>query len=72
MPTLELLVEIDSEVHPELYAVLAAVGRDSLRPERLRQLAGAERLAVAAPHLGEAVEDLPGLLRLARGVTGAT
>lgn len=40
MPTLELLVEIDSEVHPELYAVLAAVGRDSLRPERLRQLAG--------------------------------
>jgi anion-transporting ArsA/GET3 family ATPase len=26
--------------------------------------------AVAAPHLGEAVEDLPGLLRLARGMAG--
>lgn len=39
MPTLELLVEIDSDVHPELYALLAAVGRASLRPERLRQLA---------------------------------
>lgn len=37
--------------------------------ERLRQLAGG-RLAVAAPHLGEAVEDLPGLLRLARGIAG--
>lgn len=39
MATLELLVEIDSDVHPELYALLAAVGRASLRPERLRQLA---------------------------------
>ncbi|WP_298835114.1 hypothetical protein [uncultured Piscinibacter sp.] len=39
MPTLQLQVEIDSEVHPELYALLTAVGRASLRPERLRQLA---------------------------------
>jgi hypothetical protein len=39
MPTLQLQVEIDSEVHPELYALLAAVGKASLRPERLRQLA---------------------------------
>lgn len=39
MATLELLVEIDSDVHPELYALLASVGRASLRPERLRQLA---------------------------------
>lgn len=35
---------------------------------RLRELAGAGRFAVAAPHLGDAVEDLPGLLRLARGL----
>lgn len=35
--------------------------------ERLRQLAGG-RLAVAAPHLGDAVDDLPGLFRLARGI----
>ena len=40
MATLLLQVEVDSEVHPELYAVLAAVGRATLRPERLRQLAG--------------------------------
>lgn len=39
MATLQLQVEIDSEVHPELYALLAAVGKASLRPERLRQLA---------------------------------
>lgn len=39
MTTLQLLVEIDSEAHPELYAALAAVGRAGLRPERLRQLA---------------------------------
>lgn len=39
MATLQLQVEIDSEVHPELYALLSAVGRAGLRPERLRQLA---------------------------------
>ena len=39
MATLQLQVEIDSEVHPELYAVLSAIGKASLRPERLRQLA---------------------------------
>lgn len=36
---------------------------------RLRELAG-QGFAVAAPHLGEAIEDLPGLLRLARGMAG--
>jgi hypothetical protein len=39
MATLHLQVEIDSEVHPELHAVLSAIGKVSLRPERLRQLA---------------------------------
>lgn len=64
MPTLQLQVEIDSEVHPELYALLAAVGKASLRPERLRQLAAGgliwEHLraqprldAAAGPALGE-------------------
>ncbi|MCW5665336.1 MAG: hypothetical protein KIT35_16005 [Piscinibacter sp.] len=65
MATLELLVEIDSDVHPELYALLASVGRASLRPERLRQLAAGgliwEHLraqprldAAASPALAEA------------------
>ncbi len=35
--------------------------------DKLKALAG-RGFAVAAPHLGEAVEDLPGLLRLARGM----
>lgn len=39
MATLQLQVEVDSDVHPELYAALAAVARAGLRPERLRQLA---------------------------------
>jgi hypothetical protein len=39
MATLQLQAEVDSEVHPELYAVLSAIGNASLRPERLRQLA---------------------------------
>lgn len=37
----------------------------------LRERAGPGRLAVAAPHLGEAVEDLRGLLLLARGMLAA-
>jgi anion-transporting ArsA/GET3 family ATPase len=42
--------------------------RDSALLERLAALAGPDRFAVAAPHLGDAVEDLPGLLELARGI----
>jgi anion-transporting ArsA/GET3 family ATPase len=40
---------------------------DSKVLQRLQELAGRGRLAVAAPHLGEAVEDLPGLFELALG-----
>lgn len=39
MTTLQLQVEIDSDAHPELYAVLSTIGKASLGPERLRQLA---------------------------------
>jgi anion-transporting ArsA/GET3 family ATPase len=46
----------------------AQAGRDSALLERLASLAGPDRFAVAAPHLGDAVEDLPGLLELARGL----
>lgn len=48
----------------------ARVRADRHLLDRLRQLAGTDRLAVAAPHLGEAVEDLPGLSRLARSLAG--
>ena len=41
---------------------------DAALLERLRALAGDGRLALAAPHLGDSVEDLPGLLQLARGL----
>lgn len=67
MTTLMLEVEVDSEAHPELYDVLAAVGRTDLRCERLRQLASggliSERLrqqargpAPAAPGLAASIE----------------
>ena len=41
---------------------------DAALLERLRALAGTGRLALAAEHLGDSVEDLPGLLALARGL----
>lgn len=48
----------------------AQAGRDAALLERLRALAGPGRFAVAAPHLGDAVEELGGLLQLARGLDG--
>ena len=39
MATLHLELEIDSDVHPELYARLASIARSAARQERLRQLA---------------------------------
>lgn len=68
-----------SEVVREAVAKLRLLGdREQLRARsdaallgRLTELAGEGRFAVAAPHLGEAVEDLPGLLRLARGMLSA-
>ncbi len=39
MPILHLEVDIDSEVHPELFARLTALARLGAREERLRQLA---------------------------------
>lgn len=67
--------------HPGLRAALQKLGaladreqaqaeRDRSLLRRLQALAGPAGLAVAAPHLGGAVEDLPGLLRLARGIAG--
>lgn len=39
MAVLHLQFDIDSEVYPELHDLLAAIGSDALREERLRQLA---------------------------------
>ena len=39
MPLLQLQIDIDSDVHPELHAMLALVARAPARAERLRQLA---------------------------------
>ncbi|MEW6706433.1 MAG: hypothetical protein AB1430_16420 [Pseudomonadota bacterium] len=39
MAVIRLEVEVDSEVYPELYARLRAIGRVEAREERLRQLA---------------------------------
>jgi hypothetical protein len=39
MAVLRLDLEIDSEIHPELYARLASLGRRAAREEKLRQLA---------------------------------
>ncbi|HWP18995.1 MAG TPA: hypothetical protein VNO84_07690 [Burkholderiaceae bacterium] len=38
MPVMQLQVEIDSDVYPELYARLQAIERPEARAERLRQL----------------------------------
>lgn len=43
--------------------------QDTALLARLSSLAGPGRFAVAAPHLGDAVEDLPGLLQLASGLS---
>src|SRR4051794_39333792 len=39
MAVLHLQFDIDSEVYPELHDLLASIGGDMLREERLRQLA---------------------------------
>jgi hypothetical protein len=39
MATLHLELDIDSDVHPELYVRLASIARSSARQEKLRQLA---------------------------------
>ena len=39
MAILQLRLDVDSDVHPELHAVLSAIGRAASRAERLRQLA---------------------------------
>ena len=46
----------------------AQADRDAELLVRLAGLAGPGRFAVAAPHLGDAVEDLPGLLQLAQSL----
>ena len=39
MPVLQLPVDVDSDVHPELHAMLASIVRSPARAERLRKLA---------------------------------
>jgi hypothetical protein len=41
MPVLHLQIDIDSDVHPELHATLASMGKSVPQAERLRQLAAA-------------------------------
>jgi hypothetical protein len=41
MPVLHLQIDIDSNVHPELHAMLASMGKSVPQAERLRQLAAA-------------------------------
>ncbi|HZF81230.1 MAG TPA: hypothetical protein VEZ89_15735 [Rubrivivax sp.] len=52
MAVLHLQFDIDSEVHPELYEMLASIGSSRLQAERLRQLAATglvwERLRLQA------------------------
>jgi anion-transporting ArsA/GET3 family ATPase len=72
---------LSESVPADVRAVLSKLGgladreRERARADsrvlaRLKELAGRGRLAVAAPHLGDAVEDLPGLFLLARGIAG--
>jgi hypothetical protein len=65
MATLHLELEIDSDVHPELYARLASIERSAARLEKLRQLAATgliweiTRLHGPAFRDAEAVEPTP-------------
>jgi anion-transporting ArsA/GET3 family ATPase len=66
----------DPTLDPEAMGKLAGLAarerkeaeRDAVLLWRLEELAGPERLAVAAPQLGEEVEDLAGLLELGRAL----
>jgi len=61
MPVLHLQFDIDSEVYPELHDLLAAIGSEMSREERLRQLAAIgliwERTRLRAQ--ADVVEALP-------------
>ncbi|HCF60689.1 MAG TPA: arsenic transporter, partial [Myxococcales bacterium] len=59
---LEKLIRLARDEH-------ARVERDRGLLERLAKLAPSGAVAVAAPHLGESVEDLEGLVQLANGLT---
>ncbi len=63
MPLLQLQIDIDSDVQPELHAMLASVVRGAARAERLRQLAAAgliwEHLRVHARPVPLAASEPP-------------
>ena len=68
MPLLQIQIDIESDVHPELHAALLLVARSPARAERLRQLAAAgliwEQLRAQArsspvPAAGPIAEILP-------------
>jgi hypothetical protein len=64
MAVLHVQLDIDSDVHPELHAMLSTMSKSTLRAERLRQLASTgliwERLRVPAPSNADlAVPELP-------------
>lgn len=65
MAVLHLQFDIDSEVYPELHDLLASIGNDASREERLRQLAAIgliwerTRLRAQADQVDQAVESMP-------------
>jgi hypothetical protein len=59
MAVVRIEVDIDSDVYPELYAVLAALRQPMLRDERLRQLAAMGLAWEAVRIHGTALTQLP-------------
>lgn len=74
MTVLHLQFDIDSEVYPELHDLLAAIGGDALREERLRQLAATgliwERTRLRAQ--ADIVEAMPVSVASVASVVSAT
>jgi hypothetical protein len=74
MTVLHLQFDIDGEVYPELHDLLAAIGSDALREERLRQLAATgliwERTRLRAQ--ADIVEAMPASVASVASVVSAT
>ena len=64
MAVLHLELDIDSDVHPELHAALAAIRRDGAREEKVRQLAATgliwEVVRLHGPGFVDAAPERPG------------
>ncbi len=58
MAVMRLVIEVDSEVYPELHAGLSAISRPEAREERLRQLAASGLVWESVRMRGTAVPAL--------------